>query len=122
MPQSGKKDVASQRAQDKESKRARGEFTPARRQLSLREYQAHYLVQSAGGTVSPNMSFLYSHYQYSLKLKCDKTVPCSRWGSRSLGALCLNYNPAAASVVGVQPYVPMAVSSLDKGRGMYHTS
>ncbi|KAF7342041.1 Fungal-trans domain-containing protein [Mycena venus] len=54
MPQAAKKDISSQRAQEKESKRARGA-------LSCAECRR-------------------------LKLKCDKTVPCSRYSSFLFGA------------------------------------
>ncbi|KAF8178081.1 fungal-specific transcription factor domain-containing protein [Mycena galopus ATCC 62051] len=58
MPQAAKKDVSSQRAQEKESKRARGA-------LSCAECRR-------------------------LKLKCDKTVPCSSCKRRGCSAICPN--------------------------------
>ncbi|KAJ7120976.1 fungal-specific transcription factor domain-containing protein [Mycena epipterygia] len=58
MPQAVKKDISSQRAQEKESKRARGA-------LSCAECRR-------------------------LKLKCDKTVPCSSCKRRGCSAICPN--------------------------------
>ncbi|KAJ7701867.1 fungal-specific transcription factor domain-containing protein [Mycena rosella] len=58
MPQAAKKDISSQRAQEKESKRARGA-------LSCAECRR-------------------------LKLKCDKTVPCSSCKRRGCSAICPN--------------------------------
>ncbi|KDR77286.1 hypothetical protein GALMADRAFT_96046 [Galerina marginata CBS 339.88] len=58
MPQAARKDPQSQRAQDKESKRARGA-------LSCAECRR-------------------------LKLKCDKTVPCSSCKRRGCSAICPN--------------------------------
>lgn len=58
MPQAPRKDATSQRAQDKESKRARGA-------LSCAECRR-------------------------LKLKCDKTVPCSSCKRRGCSAICPN--------------------------------
>ncbi|KAJ7481737.1 hypothetical protein FB451DRAFT_1030751, partial [Mycena latifolia] len=58
MPQAVKKDLSSQRAQEKESKRARGA-------LSCAECRR-------------------------LKLKCDKTVPCSSCKRRGCSAICPN--------------------------------
>ncbi|KAJ6618757.1 fungal-specific transcription factor domain-containing protein [Mycena sp. CBHHK59/15] len=58
MPQAAKKDATSQRAQEKESKRARGA-------LSCAECRR-------------------------LKLKCDKTVPCSSCKRRGCSAICPN--------------------------------
>ncbi|KAJ7077801.1 fungal-specific transcription factor domain-containing protein [Mycena crocata] len=58
MPQAVKKDITSQRAQEKESKRARGA-------LSCAECRR-------------------------LKLKCDKTVPCSSCKRRGCSAICPN--------------------------------
>ncbi|KAJ6591211.1 fungal-specific transcription factor domain-containing protein [Mycena vulgaris] len=58
MPQAAKKDITSQRAQEKESKRARGA-------LSCAECRR-------------------------LKLKCDKTVPCSSCKRRGCSAICPN--------------------------------
>ncbi|KAH9474722.1 putative transcriptional regulatory protein C1F7.11c [Psilocybe cubensis] len=58
MPQAAKKDNQTQRAQDKESKRARGA-------LSCAECRR-------------------------LKLKCDKTVPCSSCKRRGCSAICPN--------------------------------
>ncbi|KAJ7507374.1 fungal-specific transcription factor domain-containing protein [Mycena galericulata] len=59
MPQAVKKDISSQRAQEKESKRARGA-------LSCAECRR-------------------------LKLKCDKTVPCSRYFALPFSATCSRY-------------------------------
>ncbi|KAF7292801.1 Fungal-trans domain-containing protein [Mycena indigotica] len=58
MPQAAKKEISSQRQQDKESKRARGA-------LSCAECRR-------------------------LKLKCDKTVPCSSCKRRGCSAICPN--------------------------------
>ncbi|KAF9485642.1 hypothetical protein BDN70DRAFT_870940 [Pholiota conissans] len=58
MPQAARKDAQTQRAQDKESKRARGA-------LSCAECRR-------------------------LKLKCDKTVPCSSCKRRGCSAICPN--------------------------------
>ncbi|KAG2007078.1 fungal specific transcription factor domain-containing protein, variant 3 [Coprinopsis cinerea AmutBmut pab1-1] len=58
MPQAPRKDVSAQKAQDKESKRARGA-------LSCAECRR-------------------------LKLKCDKTVPCSSCKRRGCSAICPN--------------------------------
>ncbi|KAF8878064.1 fungal-specific transcription factor domain-containing protein [Infundibulicybe gibba] len=58
MPQAPRKDASTQRAQDKESKRARGA-------LSCAECRR-------------------------LKLKCDKTVPCSSCKRRGCSAICPN--------------------------------
>ncbi|KAJ7662098.1 fungal-specific transcription factor domain-containing protein, partial [Mycena polygramma] len=58
MPQAVKKEISSQRAQEKESKRARGA-------LSCAECRR-------------------------LKLKCDKTVPCSSCKRRGCSAICPN--------------------------------
>lgn len=51
MPQAAKKDAQSQRAQDKESKRARGACLPSpQRHSRLTIKQVHCLVPSADGT------------------------------------------------------------------------
>ncbi|PPQ97295.1 hypothetical protein CVT26_006688 [Gymnopilus dilepis] len=75
MPQAAKKDAQSQRAQDKESKRARGMCFPASRASELTMRKVHCLVRSVDGR---------------LKLKCDKTVPCSSCKRRGCSAICPN--------------------------------
>ncbi|KAE9406550.1 hypothetical protein BT96DRAFT_875520 [Gymnopus androsaceus JB14] len=69
MPQATRKDPAVHRAQDKESKRARGK---------LNTYD-HFL----GGALSCAEC-------RRLKLKCDKTVPCSSCKRRGCSSICPN--------------------------------
>ncbi|KAJ7031566.1 hypothetical protein C8F04DRAFT_959994 [Mycena alexandri] len=63
MPQAVKKDISSQRAQEKESKRALGAF---------------FVIPMH--VITPRR----------LKLKCDKTVPCSSCKRRGCSAICPN--------------------------------
>ncbi|KAJ7326313.1 hypothetical protein DFH08DRAFT_710530, partial [Mycena albidolilacea] len=72
MPQAVKKDISSQRAQEKESKRARG-----------------------------GASFVSCRV---LKLKCDKTVPCSSCKRRGCSAIC----PNGSLITGALPLFVLA--------------
>ncbi|KAF8153104.1 fungal-specific transcription factor domain-containing protein [Crassisporium funariophilum] len=74
MPQASRKDVPTQRAQDKESKRARGTFK--------------YITSCASAYLS--LGALSCAECRRLKLKCDKTVPCSSCKRRGCSAICPN--------------------------------
>jgi len=77
MPQAARKDVAAQRAQDKESKRARGA-------MSCAECRRWVFSSTLSQSIHPILCFA------RLKLKCDKTVPCSSCKRRGCAQICMN--------------------------------